>query len=193
MVFFVRFVSFSSVLCAKLELVSFCAFRSVYGCNMFACMLWFSFHWHILLGFWAYSISNILYSAIFNVFLMYIPHRLSKQMRLVSLSLFFLHRTQFMRIYFVLNWTHLARIQRKTTSKSFSVYFFSVDGLPFVLPLFCSSLSWALFILFHCCKRISNNDVKVVFVRRRLVTIGNSDDRFAAQHVRTYDTYTYTH
>lgn len=124
MVCFVRFVLFSGALCAtytKLEFVCFCVFRSVYGCNMFACMLWFSFHWHILLGFGAYSISIILYSAIFNVFLMCIPHRLSKQMRLVS---FFFHRTQFMRIYFVLNWTHLARIQWKTTFKSFSAYFF---------------------------------------------------------------------
>lgn len=80
-----------------------------------------------LVGFWClfhfyHFVFTEFYSAIFNVFLMCIPHRLSKQMRRVSL--FFFHRTQFMRIYFVLNWTHLARIQWKTTFKSFSAYFF---------------------------------------------------------------------
>lgn len=140
MVCFIRFVLFSGALCATyttLEFVCFCVFRSVYGCNMFACMLWFSFHWHILLGFGAYSISIILYSAIFNVFLMCIPHRLSKQMRLVSLFFSIAHNLCAFTLFLT------GRISRASNEKLLSNHFrriFLVDGLPFVLPLFCSSL-----------------------------------------------------
>lgn len=193
MVFFVRFVWFSSVLCAKLELVSFCAFRSVYGCNMFACMLWFSFHWHILLGFGAYSISNILYSAIFNVFLMYIPHRLSKQMRLVSLSFFSPSHTIYAHLFCSQLDASRAHLTKNYFQIIFSV-FFSRSMVFLLFYLYFAALSHELCSLCYIAVSVfSNNDVKVVFVRRRLVTIGNSDDRFAAQHVRTYDTYTYTH
>lgn len=190
MVCFIRFVLFSGALCATyttLEFVCFCVFRSVYGCNMFACMLWFSFHWHILLGFGAYSISIILYSAIFNVFLMCIPHRLSKQMRLVSLFFSIAHNLCAFTLFLT------GRISRASNEKLLSNHFRRIFwSMVFLLfYLYFAALSWALFIMLHCCKRISNNDVKVVFVRRRLVTIGNSDDRFAAQHVRTTHIYTY--